>query len=127
MGEVKLFLQSARELEVYKKAFPFSLALHKASLEFPQIEQYALANQLRRSSKSICANIAEGFGKQSQSKAEFARFLSMAMGSCSETETWILYAYELGYIVNEDYQQWLSDCGHITSMLIKLRNSLRVN
>ncbi|CAH2403446.1 four helix bundle protein [Mesorhizobium escarrei] len=51
------------------------------------MEQYALADQLRRSSKAICANLAEGFAKQTHSKPEFARFISMAIGSCSEVET----------------------------------------
>ena len=47
----------------------------------PMIEQQALGDQMRRASKSICANIAEGFGRQKRSKAEFKRFLSMAIGS----------------------------------------------
>ena len=53
-----------------------------------------IADQLRRSSKAIGANLAEGFAKQSHSKAEFARFVSMAIGSCSEVETWISYALD---------------------------------
>ena len=50
--------------------------VHRASLDFPAIEQRALADQVRRASKSICANLAEGFGKQAASPAEFRRFLS---------------------------------------------------
>ncbi|WP_320232852.1 four helix bundle protein [Mesorhizobium montanum] len=92
------FVGRARELEVYKRAYVVSLEIHKATLAFPKIEQYALADQLRRSSKAICANLAEGFAKQPHSKAEFARFISMAMGSCSEVETWISYAFDLEYI-----------------------------
>ena len=67
------------DLEVFKRAYLVSLEIHKATLEFPQIEQYALADQLRRSSKGICANVAEGFGKQSHSVAEFMRFIHMAI------------------------------------------------
>ena len=66
------------ELDVFKRAYRVSLDIHRASLEFPQIEQYALADQVRRCSKGICANIAEGFGKSSRSPAELQRFLSMA-------------------------------------------------
>ncbi len=55
---------SFEELEAFKRAYRISLEIHRASLEFPQIEQRALADQIRRASKSICANIAEGFGKQ---------------------------------------------------------------
>ena len=56
------------ELEVFKRAYGVSLEIHKASLAFPKIEQYALADQIRRASKSICANIAEGLPNQANRK-----------------------------------------------------------
>ena len=62
------------DLEVFRRAYRLSLELHRVSLEFPRIEQFALADQVRRASKSICANIAEGFGKQRQSRTEFIVF-----------------------------------------------------
>ena len=65
-------------LEVYQKAYKTALDVHRTSLKFPQIECYELASQLRRSTKSIAANIAEGMGKQS-SKADVKRFLYMAL------------------------------------------------
>ena len=68
------------DLEVFKRAHKLSLEVHALSLELPQIEQFALADQIRRASKSICVNLAEGFGKQSQSKAEFKRFILMSIG-----------------------------------------------
>ena len=69
------------DLEVFSRAYRLSLEVHRASLEFPRIEQFALGDQIRRASKSICANIAEGFGKQRQSRSEFHRFVVMAIGS----------------------------------------------
>ena len=72
------------DLEVFQRAYRLSLGVHRASLEFPRIEQFALADQIRRASKSICANIAEGFGKQRQSRTEFHRFVMMAIGSADE-------------------------------------------
>ncbi len=51
------------DLEVFRRAYRLSLEVHRASLEFPRIEQFALADQIRRASKSICANLAEGFGQ----------------------------------------------------------------
>ena len=54
---------SFEDLEVFKRAYRVSLEVHRASLSFPAIEQRALADQVRRASKSICANIAEGYGK----------------------------------------------------------------
>ena len=56
------------KLSVFKKAYDLSLAIHKQSLTFPKFEQYELASQLRRSSKSICANLGEGMSKQASSK-----------------------------------------------------------
>ncbi len=64
--------KSFEDLEVFKRAYRISLELHRVSLKFPSIEQRALADQLRRSSKSVCANVAEGFAKQTISLAEEA-------------------------------------------------------
>ena len=119
------YIKRARDLEVYKRAYAVSLEVHRATLAFPKIEQYALADQLRRSSKGICANLAEGFAKQTHSKPEFARFISMAMGSCSEVETWISYAFDLGYISQAQLDQWLQSYAHICGMLVNLREKLK--
>ena len=72
------------DLEVFKRAYRLSLDVHRRSLELPAVEQRALADQIRRASKSICANLAEGFGRQGVSTAEFKRFVMMAMGSADE-------------------------------------------
>ena len=65
---------SFEDLEVFKRAYRLSLDVHRRSLTWPPIEQRALGDQARRASKSIVANIAEGYGRQKQSKAEFKRF-----------------------------------------------------
>jgi four helix bundle protein len=85
-------VRSFDDLEVFRRAYELSLIVHKASLGFPRIEQFGLADQMRRASKSICANIVEGFGKQRTSSAEFKRFLMMAIGSCDETQMWVRYS-----------------------------------
>ena len=84
-------------LDVYQKAYQLALEVHRVSLGFPKIEQYGLAQQLRASSKSIPANIAEGMGKQ-DSPAEIKRFIRMAIGSCDETRVWLEFARDLGYL-----------------------------
>ncbi|TGR74594.1 four helix bundle protein, partial [Mesorhizobium sp. M2D.F.Ca.ET.223.01.1.1] len=101
------------------------LDVHRATLVFSKIEQYALADQMRRSSKAICANLAEGFAKQTHSRPEFARFISMAMGSCSEVETWISYAFDLDYIAQTQRDEWLQAYVHIYGMLVNLRERLK--
>ena len=57
------------DLRVYQEAFAVSVEVHKTTLLFPKIEQYALGDQMRRASKSICANLAEAFARQAQSTA----------------------------------------------------------
>lgn len=125
MGNIENFIRRAKDLEVYKRAYLVSLEIHKETLKFPKIEQFALADQMRRSSKSICANLAEGFAKQTHSKPEFARFISMSMGSCSEMETWTAYAFDLGYITNEQLNNWLASYSSIYGMLVNLREKLK--
>ena len=90
------------DLAVFKLAYRLSLEIHRASLNFPVVEQRALADQIRRASKSICANLAEGFGKQAASPAEFKRFLAMAIGSADEMRVWLRYCLDLGYVDRGD-------------------------
>ena len=97
---------SFEDLEVFKRAYRLSLAVHRQSLDFPKIEQYALGDQIRRASKSICANIAEGFGKQRQPPAEFKRYLLMAMGSADEMRVWCRYCFDLGYGDADTWREW---------------------
>ena len=85
------------KLDVYRKAYDVSLRIHKETTAFPSFEQHELASQLRRSSKSICANIAEGMGRQMSPK-DVIRFLRTALGSCDETRIWLEYSRDLGYI-----------------------------
>jgi four helix bundle protein len=86
------------DLEVFQRAYRISLEVHRASLQFPTIEQRALADQIRRASKSICGNIAEGFGKRRRSSAEFKRYLLMAIGSADEMQVWLRYCADLEYV-----------------------------
>jgi four helix bundle protein len=113
---------SFEDLEVFQRAYRLSLDLHRASLTFPAVEQYGLANQLRRASKSICANVAEGYGRQKRSKPEFRRFLQMAIGSSDEMRVWIRYALDLGYIDEAKWRQWRDEYQTISKMLQSLVN-----
>ena len=62
-------VEAFEDLDVFRRAYRLSLDVHRQSLTFPSLEQRALADQLRRASKSICANIAEGFSRQGRSAA----------------------------------------------------------
>jgi len=117
------FVSRVEELEVFRRAYALSLEVHRASLEFPRIEQWALADQVRRASKSICANLAEGFGRQQQSRPEFHRFLIMAIGSADEMQVWALYARDLGYIDADVAERWRGEYREIARMLSGLHAS----
>ena len=86
--------------------YPVFASCQHYAIHVLALEQAALADQLRRASKSICANLAEGFGKQAQSKAEFKRFILMSIGSADEMRVWIRYCVDLGYIDEATWQRW---------------------
>lgn len=117
-------IRNFEELDVWQKAFKISLEVHKASLNFPKIEQYALASQIRRASKGICANIAEGFGKQNLSKAEFKRFLQIALGSGNEMIVWIKYCDHLEYVSSTVCKRWVEEYTSICKMLNVLHGKI---
>ncbi len=104
-------------LEVFQRAYRLSLEVHRASLDFPDIEQRVLADQLRRASKSVCANLAEGFARQAHSKAEFRRFISMALGSAEEMRVWVRYCLDLGYVDEPRWRSWRDEYQEVAKML----------
>ena len=111
-------------LEVFQRAYRLSIAVHRLSLTFPDIEQRALADQIRRASKSVCANLVEGFAKQVHSKAEFRRFIVMALGSADEMRLWSRYCFDLRYIDERTWQHWRDEYQEIARMLQGLRRKV---
>ena len=109
--------KSFEDLEVFQRAYRLSLEIHRVSLRLTGIEQWALGDQVRRASKSIPANIAEGFGKQANSKFEFGRFLRIAMGSADEMRVWIRYCLDLGSIDAQTWQRWRDEYHAIAKMI----------
>ena len=112
------------DLEVFQRAYRLSLQVHRVSLEFPRIEQFALADQIRRASKSICANLAEGFGRQRLSKPEFRRFLVMAIGSADEMQVWLSYCRDLEYLDRATSDMWRQEFREVAKMLQGLYSAL---
>jgi four helix bundle protein len=105
-------------LEVFRRAYRVSLEIHQASLSFPKVEQFGgIAEQIRRASKSICANLAEGFGKRSYSQAEFNRYIAIAIGSADEVRLWLRYSLDLQYIDEIHWQLWRDSYEEIAKML----------
>jgi len=86
-----------RDLKVYQQAFSAAMQIFKLSAAFPREETYSLTDQMRRSSRSVCANIAEAWRKRRYEKA-FVSKLSDAEGEAAETQVWLDFAVECGYM-----------------------------
>src|ERR1700740_409015 len=75
--------------------------------------------------KSICANLAEGFGKQRQSNLEFKRYLLMAIGSADEMQVWLRYCADLEYVDRKTCERWRDEYRQIARMLQRLATTWR--
>jgi four helix bundle protein len=107
-----------RRLAVFRRAYALSLEIHVASRSFPRDEQYrGVADQLRRATKSVCALLVEGRGRQVGSDVEFRRYVIMAIGSADEAALWCEYARDLGYVEARQAEAWISELSEIARML----------
>ena len=111
-------------LDVYQKAYQVALQIHRETLKFPKIEQFELASQLRRSSKSIVVNIVEGMGRQSTPR-EVERYIRVAMGSCDESRIWLKFAKDLEYLSGERQERFNEQLVEIGRMLRGIINRYR--
>ena len=108
-------MKDFRKLKVWKKAHHLTREVYTVTATFPKEELYGLTSQIRRSSASIPANIAEGCGRNGE--AELARFLHIAMGSASELEYHLLLAHDLNLMETPTYGQSNSDLIEVKQML----------
>ena len=115
-------------LKVFQRAYRLSLELHRASLGWPRVEQFGgVAEQLRRASKSVCALLVEGAGRQPGSDAKFRRYVTMAIGSADESRLWCCYAADLDFVRAAQSRAWQDELSEISRMLNGLRDRLSEN
>lgn len=79
-----------RDLKVYQEAHRLGMEIHKFSLKMPKLELHEIGSQIRRASKSISANLVEGYGRR-RYQADYVKFLVYAQASCDETNEWLTY------------------------------------
>ncbi|MFH1836948.1 MAG: four helix bundle protein [Candidatus Omnitrophota bacterium] len=115
----KKIIGSVNDLEVYKEAFRTAMKIYEISKTFPQEEKYSLTDQIRRSSRSVCANLAEGWRKR-RYKAVFINKLSDASCEAAETQTWLEFSFACGYIKEDDFKELGEKYEHIFAMLITM-------
>ncbi|SFO02353.1 four helix bundle protein [Paenimyroides ummariense] len=113
-------MDSHKDLKVWQESMDLVVDIYKITKQFPKEELYALTSQMKRSAVSIPSNISEGAGRKG--KAEYCRFLYIALGSASELETQIEIAYRLNFV--SDIKDLDSKIRFIKNMLSKLIKSL---
>lgn len=111
-----------QDLVVYRKAFEASMRIFDLSTNFPKEEIYSLTDQIRRSSRSVSANIAEAWRKRKYSAA-FAAKLNDAEGEAAETETWVEYAVRCDYLDREIAKEIYLEYEEIIAMLVSMRTN----
>jgi four helix bundle protein len=105
-----------RELRVYKLAYRMAMEIFRRSRIFPNEERYSLTSQIRRSSRSVTANIAEGYRKR-QYPAMFSSKLADADAEAAETGVWLDFARDCGYITRETHGELAAAYDEIGRML----------
>lgn len=96
-------IESAKDLRVYQKAYALAMELFALSNEFPIEERFALTDQIRRSSRSVCANLKEAWAKRRYS-AHFVSKRTDCDGENSEIDTWLNFAMDCGYLTAERHK-----------------------
>jgi four helix bundle protein len=109
------------ELEVYKMSFNAAMKIFELSKHFPAEEKYSLTDQVRRASRSVCANQAEAWRKRIY-KAHFVSKLNDSEAEAAETQTWIQFSVECGYLARETGTELYREYESIIAMLVSMRN-----
>ena len=112
-------IQKCKDLEVYNLSIEAAVSVHNETKKFPREEQYSLIDQMRRSSRSISANIREGFVKRKYPDV-FVRHLNDALGSAEETLCWLDFSDRFGYLLKEKHEELSKKYKQVCSMLYKL-------
>jgi four helix bundle protein len=116
----KRIVRTHTDLDVYRLAFDAAMQVFHLSNTFPKHEMYSLTDQIRRSSRSVCANLAEAWRKR-RYEAAFVLKLNDSEAETAETHTWIEFAVECGYLdkkhARELYQSYNLVLGKLVSMI----------
>jgi four helix bundle protein len=111
-----------QDLSLYKKAFEAAMEIFELSKKFPKEETYSLTDQIRRSSRSVCANIAEAWRKR-RYEAAFVSKLCDSEAEAAETQTWLEFAVRCEYLDREIGKSLFKTYDEIISMLVKMINN----
>jgi four helix bundle protein len=107
------------DLIVYQRAFDAAVKIFHFTKRFPKDETYSLTDQIRRSSRSVCANLAEAWRKR-RYPAAFVAKLADAEGEAAETQVWLQFAQEFGYLDAECVRELSTEYDAILGMIVKM-------
>ena len=105
-----------RDLKVYQMAYQIALDIHQVTKTFPKEEKYSLTGQIRRSSRSVPTNLAEAWKKRRYEKAFISKLIDCA-GEAGETEVWLDFSKDFGYLRDDQYQQLMQRYDEVNRML----------
>ena len=117
--EKKEAIRSYRELDVYKMAMDGAMRIFELTKRFPIEERFSLVDQIRRSSRSVCANIAEAWRKR-RYEAAFVSKLSDAETEAAETQVWAEIAFRCGYFDEPTFREIHEHYDYIIGKLINM-------
>jgi len=109
-------INSAKDLDVYKKAYELAMRIFELSKHFPPEERFALTGQVRRSSRSVCLNLREAWAKR-RYEAHFISKLTDCDGENSETDSSLDFARDCRYISPEQHAELVGICHEVGKML----------
>ncbi len=112
-------IRSHRDLRVYRSAFELAINIFNFTKSFPNDERFSLVDQIRRSSRSVCANIAEAWRKR-RYPANFVSKLSDAEAEAEETRVWLEFSCRCGYICQSDYDKLDREYDQILGQLVRM-------
>ena len=113
-------IKNVRDLIVYQTAFDAAMEIYRLTKAFPSEEKYSLTDQIRRSSRSVCSNLSEGWHKR-QYIAAFVSKVADSMQEASETQTWLDFSLALGYVTPKEYDELFGKYETIISQLITMK------
>ncbi len=114
-------IRSHEDLEVFKEGFDSAMQILEITKAFPSEERYSMTDQMRRSSRSVCANIAEAFRKRRYAKS-FVSKLNDAEAEAAETQTWLEFAASCGYARRELITEIKAKYNRVIGRLVTMSN-----
>lgn len=115
-------IKSHEDLEVYKMAFYTAMKIFELSKKFPVEERYSLTDQIRRSSRSVCANLAEAWRKR-RYEAAFVAKLNDSEAEAAETQTWLKFAVKCNYLHVDTGREFYENYNRVLGILVTIINN----